>query len=219
MLDRFVLRHTKVQRAALVPEIELYLAADPQAIFVAAAASSPGREDMTPMWAFAWPGGQALARHVLDRPDVVRGKRVLDLGAGSGLAAIAAARAGAAVVVAADVDPLAAAAVRINAAHNGVAIETTTEDVIGSPPECDIILMADVVYDPELATRIAGLLEHVSRQGVDVLMADRTSARRPPGEFELVGTYDAPLTPPLPELDFRAARLWRLTRSRQRKGP
>lgn len=210
MLESFIIRQTRPQRAALVPEIELRLAVDARAIFEAAETELPAELRQPPLWAFAWPGGQALARHLLDHPSVVRGRSIVDIGAGSGIAAIAAARAGAARTLAADVDPCAAEAMRLNAALNGVRLDITTDDVLGEPPPADLYLIADLVYDPELATRVAAFLEAARRSGADVLLADRTSARRPPGAFEAIAAYDAPLTPAIPELPFDQARLWRL---------
>lgn len=209
MLDCFIRRQTRVQRTALVPELVLHLAADTAAIFETAATELPEATRL-PLWAFAWPGGQSLARHVLDDPGAVRRRTVVDIGAGSGIAAIAAAKAGARHVISADVDPVAAEAIRMNAALNGVTVEVITDDVLGDPPPADLYLVADLVYDPELATRVAAFLEAARRSGAEVLLADRTYARRPPGPFELIATFDAPLTPPIAELPFDEARLWRL---------
>lgn len=210
MLEDFIRRQTRVQSTVLVPEVALHLAAEAATIFDCVTTELPEAARWPPLWAFAWPGGQALARHILDKPGVVRGRRIVDIGAGSGIAAIAAAKAGAGQVLAADVDPAAIEVILVNAALNGVAVNVTTDDVLGDPPPADLYLVADLVYDPELATRVAAFLEAARRSGAEVLLADRTNARRPPGPFELIGTYDAPLTPSIAELPFDRARLWRL---------
>lgn len=218
----FIAGHTSGGATSLVPEITLALARDPTGIFEVAARQVGGGDGQPaswhpPYWAFAWPGGQAAARHVLDGGADVRGRRVLDIGSGSGLAAIAAAMAGASSVLAADTDPMAVAAIAVNAAANGVRVETTTADVLGEPPEADMVLIGDLVYEPALATRVAALLAAAVQRGTTVLVADRTSARRPPVPLELVAVYDAPLTPALPAHPFEKASLWRLSTRRQRK--
>lgn len=167
-----------------------------------------------PYWAFAWPGGQALARYVLDNPALVAGKTVMDIGAGSGVAAIAAAAAGASRVAAADPDPLAAAAIQINARENGVEIEIVTDDMLGREPQADLILIADLVYELELEVRVTRFLEAARARNAQVILADRTTARRPPLAVSLLGEYRAPLTPLLEESHFEHARVWRLEPAR-----
>lgn len=212
----FVRRHARLAHAPLVPEIALHLARDPLAIFEAAAGDLGVAPELPPYWAFAWPGGQAAARYLLDRPEAVAGRSLLDLGAGSGIAAIAGARAGARAVLAADIDPLACSAIALNAAANGVGLATTIADVLGVAPDHDLVVIGDLVYEPELAQRVTAYLEAAAARGTAVLLADRISARRPPLAFELVATYDAPLTPALPAHPFEKARLWWLT-GRRRK--
>ncbi len=216
---------TRLARTALVPEIALHLARDATGIFAAVEAIARVGEKMPPYWAFAWPGGQATARYLLDNPEMVRAKRVVDIGSGSGIAAIAAMMAGARSSLAADIDPLAEIAAAMNARANGVEIATTTADILGAvPDDADLVLLGDLVYEPEMATRVTSLLELAASRGIEVLVADRTSARRlRPGRL-LVGNrrpkqephfmplaeYDAPLDPPLPAHPFERARLWRL---------
>ncbi len=213
---------TRLAHAALVPEIVLHLARDPTGIFSAAEARPETSERYPPYWAFAWPGGQATARWLLDHREAVVGKRVVDIGAGSGIAAIAAAMAGAAQVLAADVDPEATAAVRENARVNRVSLQTTTTDILGDLPPADLVLIGDLVYEPELAMRVTALLEQAAQRRIEVLFADRSSARRvrlnnrrsakagAMVAFELVAEYAAPLMPPLPAHPSERARLWRL---------
>ena len=215
---------TRLARTALVPEIALHLARDATGIFAAVEAIARVGEKMPPYWAFAWPGGQATARYLLDNPEMVRAKRVVDIGSGSGIAAIAAMMAGARSSLAADIDPLAEIAAAMNARANGVEIATTTADILGAVPDVDLVLLGDLVYEPEMETRVTALLEAAATRGIEVLVADRTSARRlRPGRllvgnrrpkqeshFMPVAEYDALLDPPLPAHPFERARLWRL---------
>lgn len=209
----FVRRMTTLQRAPLVPEVVLHLADQPQKIFkITEELTSPTGQHLPPFWAFAWPGGQGLARHLLDNPTSVRGKRVIDIGSGSGISAIAAAMSGAADVLAVDIDALAQTAITLNAAENHVQLRTTTVDVLSHAPDTDLVLIGDLVYEPELAGRVAAFLEAVVTTGVAVLLGDRISARRPPMSFELVAEYEAPVIPELIDDSTERARVWRLAR-------
>lgn len=204
--ERFVGDHTEPVRTALLPELTLRLASEPFGIFEAA--DSVGAE--RPYWAFAWAGGQGLARHILDRPETVAGKRVLDIGSGSALTTIAAGRAGAAEAVAVDTDPMACAAAHINARDNGTRIAVSSDDLLGCEVEADLILIGDLFYEPELVTRVTAFLERAARRGTEILFGDRATIRRPPFEFELLARYEAALTPHL-EIDYvEEARIWRL---------
>lgn len=133
-----------------------------------------------PYWAFAWPGGQVLARYVLDHPEVVRGKRVLDFGSGCAIEGLAAAKSGASVACA-DIDPLAGVFALRNAALNQVSLEVTTEDLIGAEVQADVILAGDVCYSPELTARLVPWLRAQARRGVQVLIGDPL---RVPGALE-----------------------------------
>jgi predicted nicotinamide N-methyase len=212
----FVLSHTCQIATSLVPEIRLHLAADAHAIFQRAQDALPSHP-WPPYWAFAWPGGQALARHVLDHPAEVAGRKVIDVGAGSGIAAIAARLAGAGEVIAVDPDPMAGAAVLINAKRNAATIASMTDDILGQEPDADVILIGDLVYEPELATRLTRFMETVRGERTKVIMADRTTAQRPPLDFTLLAEYAAPVTPLLEESHFERARLWRLEPRRPRR--
>lgn len=209
-IARFVREQTAPTPVPLVPEIALRLAAEPHGIFQATELFERAGARLLPFWAFAWPGGQVAARHLLDHPETVRDRRVVDIGSGSGIAAIAAALAGAADVLAVDIDPLAIAAVELNAAGNGIAVRTTIDDVLGSVPDADLVMIGDLVYEPALATRVAGFLEAAARRGASVLLADRTTAHRPPLPFDLVAEHEAPVAPALIEAHIERARLWRL---------
>ena len=168
-----------------VPEVLLHQADDLQALWRAVGGEQP------PYWAFAWLGGQALARHVLDT-EVVRGRRVLDLATGSGLVAIAAARAGASAVLAVDVDPLAGGAVAANAEANGVAVPFLLADLLdGPPPDVDVVLAGDVLYEQVMATRVLAWLR--SFRG-EVLLGDPGRDYRPAAGLTTVTSYDIPTT-------------------------
>ena len=160
----------------LCPELQLWLLPPSARSWHA---TDPDSLDM-PYWAFAWPGGQALARYLLDHPERVRGKRVLDFGSGCALEGIAAAKAGAQVLCA-DIDPLAARFAQRNAALNDVQLEDTSRDLIGTQPQADVILAGDACYAPELAARLLPWLEAQARRGVLVLVGDPL---RVPGALE-----------------------------------
>lgn len=215
---RFVLAQTTVGPAGLVPEIRLHLASHAQRIFQTAEGfERPDADRFPPYWAFAWPGGQAMARYILDNPGLVAGLRVADIGAGSGIASIAAAMAGAVHVLAADIDPVAAAAIRLNAACNGceATVEASTRDRLGSLPNADLIIISDLVYEPELAIRVDGFLDLAVAAGKPVLIGDRLSSRRPVASLDALGRYRAHLAPELAEGYVEEARVWRLLPNRR----
>lgn len=225
---RFVAAHCDIGRPPLVPELRINLARDAVGIFEAAGEIPRRGEIMPPYWAFAWPGGQALARWILDQPAEVAGRHVVDIGAGSGISSIAAAIAGARHVLAVDIDPLATLAIAINAKVNDVVLETTSADVLGALPDADLVLLGDLVYEPAMETRVAGLIEDAVRRDMEVLVADRTNAKRlriagGSGRGgrrafapEFLGDYEAPLTPALEGHPFERARLWRIRRAETR---
>ncbi|RFU18930.1 class I SAM-dependent methyltransferase [Geodermatophilus marinus] len=191
---RFVRDHTRVQRPSAVPEVRLHVADDVVALWEAMEAEG-GAGEAPPFWAAAWPGGQALARHVLDRPATVAGQVVLDLGAGSGLVALAAARAGAARVVASDVDPYSRTAVAVNAGLNGVAgIEVVGDVLGGDPPEVDVVLAGDVCYDREMTERVLPFLDRARARGAEVYVGDPGRPYLPHARLVAVSTLDVPET-------------------------
>ena len=163
-----------------------------------------------PFWAFAWAGGQGLARHILDNPPLVAGKRVLDFAAGSGLVAIAAMKAGAAHALAADIDPFCAAAVRLNAQANGVAVDFTADDLVGSAGNWDAVLAGDVFYDKALAERLLPWFQSLKAQGADVLIGDPGRAYLPKAGFERLATYEVPVTRALEDSEVKRTTVWRL---------
>ena len=186
-----------------------------------------------PFWAFPWAGGQALARYLLDQPGSVRGAVVLDLASGSGLVAIAAAVAGAASVTPSDTDPLAVAAITLNAGVNRVRLEPTVGDLLGAPepgrpepgqpepgrPEpgregaplrADVVLAGDAFYDRDLAARLLPFLERARRAGAMVLVGDPGRAYLPRDRFTQVAAYDVPVERVIEDADLKPTTVWRL---------
>lgn len=187
----FVLQNTVVGRAPLVPEIELHLAHEVTELWTATEAWLAARAVEPPFWAFAWAGGQALARYVLDHPNLVRGNTVVDVASGGGIVAIAAAMAGAARVVAVDPDPLAAVAITHNARRNGVTIETRTSTAEAFDEPADVVTAGDVFYDAAMTTRLMPWLAARAKLG-SVLVGDPGRTYRPAG-LTLVGSYRVPV--------------------------
>lgn len=179
----------RIAPAPSVPEIRLY-AAHPASGLWRLVGSGRKASDPPPYWAYHWVGGAALARHILDRPETVAGLRVLDLGAGSGIVAIAAAKSGAEDVVAADIDPNAIAAIALNAAANGVAIKTIEGDpTLAEPPEVDLVAVGDLFYDEELAVRVTAFLDKCLAAGAGILIGDPGRAYLPRSRLRLVAEY------------------------------
>ncbi len=206
----FVRRETTIARAPLVPELRLHLA-DTALELWQATEDTLGRIGLPPpFWAFAWPGGQALARHLLDHPDIVAGRRVLDMGAGCGIGALAAARGGAARVIAADIDAFAAAAIALNAALNGVTVTITVDDVLGAPPAAEIVLLGDMCYERPLAERALAWARAAARTGVTVLLADPGRAYRPTDGLAELARYTVPTSLDLEDRTERETVVWRL---------
>jgi predicted nicotinamide N-methyase len=190
----FVRRHTRPEHPPLVPELTLRVAADVVALWEAMEAERGAPAEDPPFWSAAWPGGQALARYVLDHPDLVAGRAVLDLGSGSGLVAVAALRAGAARVVASDVDPFSLAAIPLNAAENGVGGIEVVGDVLDRPlPEgVSVVLAGDVCYAREMTGRVLGFLDAARAAGAEVLIGDPGRAYLPGDRLQPLAGYDVP---------------------------
>jgi len=206
-----VRQRTAIEAPPLVPEIRLHLASAVTPLWLATedALEADGLE--APYWAFAWAGGQALARHFLDHPEMVAGKRVLDIGAGSGIAAIAAAIAGAASVTAADTDPFAAAAIRLNAALNAATVEVTGDDLLdASGGDWDVIVAGDVCYQRGMAGRFADWLKSRAATGALVLLSDPGRAYRPEDGLEQIARYEVPTSREIEDSDVKSAVIWRV---------
>ncbi|MFT3764272.1 MAG: 50S ribosomal protein L11 methyltransferase [Minicystis sp.] len=175
-LRAFIAASTAVVAPPLLPEIRLHLATEVTPLWQATERSLELQGIEPPFWAFAWAGGQALARILLDRPDLVRGRVVLDFASGSGLCAIAAALAGAAEVIAVERDPLAIAAIALNAELSGVTLDARLEDVLSAPPawldRCDVILAGDVCYDRAMAERVQSFMRARANRGALALLGD-----------------------------------------------
>ena len=179
---QFILSNTRLLAVPLVPELRLHLAEELLAIWRQTEEELGRMNVPPPWWAFAWAGGQALARYVLDNPALAAGRRVLDLGAGSGLGGIAAMKAGAARVLAADTDRFAVAAIRLNAAANDVALEATGDDLLATPPSgFDLVLVGDLFYERTLAERVLACIEAARAQGAAVLVGDPRRSYFPRG--------------------------------------
>ncbi len=205
----FVAGQTRLARTALVPEIELHLADAITPIWQASEAWLETRNIEPPFWAFAWPGGQALARHVLDHPGLVAGRRVLDFAAGCGLAAIACAQAGAARVEAAEIDPLAAAAIALNAAANGAAVEVIAADLVGEPCRWDVVLCGDVCYEAPMTRHILPWLRRLAGTA-EVWIADPGRAYLPASGLVAVARIAVATTTELEDRTERTVTLFRL---------
>lgn len=202
----FVLQNTRLRSLPLLPEIQLHLA-DEVIVIWRRMQEEAGDADMAPpFWAFAWVGGQALARYVLDHPTEVAGKRVVDLAAGSGLCAVAAMLAGAASALAADVDPYCRGAVALNAAVNRVTVEFTDSDLtVAGPPHADVVLAGDVCYEQPMADRVLSWLLEANRHGVRVLFGDPGRDYFPRRDLVQLAEYEVRTTRDLEGSEVRRA--------------
>ncbi|WP_421882133.1 class I SAM-dependent methyltransferase [Pacificispira sp.] len=206
-----VVDNTRAVSPRLLPEMKLYLAQDDVPLYRMGEDELDALGIGTPYWAFAWAGGQALGRYLLDNPSVVRGRKVLDFGAGSGMVAIAAALAGAFDVIAADIDPVAAEAMRLNAEMNDVHLDILTEDVIGSTdPNFEVVLIGDVFYDKGLADLVLPWLRELEVLGRTVLIGDPGRFYLPSMGMERVARYASETTGLMEDTDLRNAGVWRL---------
>lgn len=205
---------TELRPVPTVPEIRLHQADDPISLWqhTELAAGRTGLDP--PFWAFAWAGGQALARYILDHPPAVRGRHAIDIASGSGLVAIAAAKAGAAAVTAYDIDPLAAAAIRTNADANDVTVLAVCADILdqdGPPdPGSDLVLVADAFYERDLAGKVMRFLERSRARGAAVLAADLGRAYLPRDRLRPLASYDVPDLGVLEDSDTKRTTIWTL---------
>jgi predicted nicotinamide N-methyase len=205
---------TELTPVLLVPEIRLRQATDPISLWQHAELMS-GRTDLDPpFWAFAWAGGQALARYLLDHPEIVQGRHAIDIASGSGLVAIAAAKAGAATVTAYDIDPLAAAAVAMNADANGVTVAAVCADVLDSDdlPNAgpSLVLVADAFYDRDLAGRVTRFADRGRARGATVLVGDFGRVFLPRDRLTPLVSYDVPGQRVLEDRDVKRTTVWTL---------
>lgn len=208
---RFVRANTEILSPPLVPEVKLHLAHEALPIWQKTEEELGEIGLPPPFWAFAWAGGQALARHVLDHPALVSGKRVIDLASGSGLVGIAALKARAAAVLAADIDAFSASAIAINAELNGVAMAVTTADLLAAPPpDADVVLVGDLFYEQSLAGRCYAWLERAQAQGADVLIGDPGRSYLPKDRLRAIAHYSVPVTRDLEDAEIKKTAVWRL---------
>lgn len=190
--ERFIRQATSPAAVPLVPELRLWQSADAASLWESSIKDPAGWPDL-PYWAIPWAGGQALARHLLDHPALVRGRSVADFATGSGLVAVAAARAGAARVLALDLDPLAEAAVRLNAEANGVAVGFRLGDGIGDPLQgFDVVTAGDIFYEQRLAERALPWLRALAGRGALVLAGDPGRNYSVQAGLEPLDAHDAP---------------------------
>jgi len=201
----FVASHTALGPVPFVPRIRLYLAQDAFSLWEATEQAA-GRPDLPPpFWAFPWPGGLALARYLLDHPGAADGRRVLDIGSGSGVTAIAAALAGATAVLASELDPVAAAAIALNAQANGVTVTATGDVLDGDGEGADLVLAGDIWYERALAGRALGLLRRAAARGATVLAGDVGRALLPRAELRELASYDVPVAADLEDAATKRA--------------
>ncbi len=206
----FILAQTVIAAPPLVPEIKLHLATEITPIWEATEATLTQMNLPPPYWAFAWAGGQALTRFLIDHPDWVKGKRVLDFAAGSGLSAIGAAKAGAALTQAAEIDDFAIAAIALNARVNNVAIDLVREDLVGVEPRWDVVLAGDVCYERPMAERVITWFRALAGRGVAILMGDPGRAYLPQSGLLELARYQVPTSLELEDRTQRETIVWRL---------
>ncbi len=207
--DAFLADATRIQSAPLTPELRFHLADDTVAVWTQSE-EALGRQGLPPpFWAFAWAGGQALARHVLDHPKLVAGKTVLDFACGCAIAGIAAAKAGAARVDASEIDPFAVAAANANAQLNGVVVNAQEIDLVGEDKGWDVVLAGDVFYEGEAGARIGAWLETLIKRGALVLVGDPGRHFLPRDRMEILAEYSARVTRDLEDKDVTLAKVWR----------
>ena len=207
--DAFIRANTRLLPVPHAPEIVLHVADEATDLWQRTEDELEAIGLPPPFWAFAWAGGQALARYVLDHPGIVAGREVVDFASGSGLVAIAATKAGAASVLASDLDPFALAAIPLNAAANGVAdrIAVVGTDLIGTHAGC--VLAADIFYERDLADRVTDWLADLHARGVPVLIGDPGRSYLPRERLEVLATYEVPVSRALEDAEVKRSSVWR----------
>lgn len=207
----FVRLHARLAPVAFVPEVRLYQADEPIGLWQLTEGEFRS-EQPPPFWAFAWAGGQALARYLLDHPDEVAGRRVLDFASGSGLVAVAAGRAGAQRVRAVEIDERAGAAIELNARANDVPVDITVADILDDETagDADLVLAGDVFYSQAMANRVLRFLLRAARSGARVLVGDPDRAFLPRTRFTALATYEVPVPPALESVRVKPTTVWEL---------
>lgn len=204
----FIRAETRLRPVPHAPEVMLHVADEAIPLWQKTEDELEAMALPPPFWAFAWAGGQALARYLLDNPQIVAGKRLLDFASGSGLCGIAALKAGAAEATAADIDLFAAEAIALNAAANGVALPARTEDMIGTDEGWDVVLAGDIFYEQGLAARVFDWLFALNARGAAVLIGDPGRSYLPKDRLTLLATYQVPVTRALEDSEIKASSVW-----------
>ena len=209
--EAFILNNTRLQNVSHTPEISLYLADEITPIWRLTEEELGEMGLPPPFWAFAWAGGQALARWLLDNPEESNGKRVVDLATGSGLVGIAAALTGAKSVLAADIDPFCEAAVQVNAKANKVSLDFTDVNLLDSPPpQVELICAGDVFYDRDMAAAVLDWLKAARANGTRVLVGDPGRNHFPKSGLTFLAEYTVPTTRELEDNEVKRSRVWAL---------
>ena len=209
---QFILENTGIMAPPHVPEVQLHLADEAHELWLKTEDELQEIGLPPPFWAFAWAGGQGLARYVLDHPDCVAGKRVVDFASGSGLVAIAAMMAGARSVLAADIDPWTGTAIALNAVLNAVAVDYSRDDLVGTDIDADVLLAGDVFYDQSFAAALTPWFERLAAQGVAVLVGDPGRAYLPKDRLEELAVYQVPVTRALEDSEVKKTTVWRFSK-------
>ncbi|SMC71849.1 class I SAM-dependent methyltransferase [Kibdelosporangium aridum] len=210
MTAAFVRAHTRLGVAPHVPEIQLYLAEDAFDLWERVEAEVGEKGLAPPFWAFAWAGGQALARYVLDNPSLVAGRSVLDLAAGCGIVALAAAKAGARRVVANEIDQFAIDAIVLNAEANGLTVQTEFGDMVDGDAEgFDVVLAGDIFYDTAVTSRMMPFIRRLQARDVTVLVGDPGRKHLPREQFSQVAQYEVPVPKALEDAEIKTTTVWR----------
>jgi len=208
----FIRANTAVMAPPHVPEISLHLADEAHGLWHRTEEELAEIGLEPPFWAFAWAGGQGLARYVLDHPEAVEDRRVLDFATGSGLVAIAAAKAGAATVTASDIDPFCEPAVTLNAELNTVEIAYDGRDLVGvALPAIDVLLAGDVFFDREMSARLVPWFTALAESGTDILVGDPGRSYLPRERLTLLDVYEVPVTRALEDAEVKKTSVWRFT--------
>lgn len=211
----FVLRETRLRPVPGLESVRLHLADEALPLWHAVQLETGDPDTPLPYWAFAWGGGLAVARYLVDNPDAVAGRRVFDLASGSGLCAIAAMRAGAAVATAVDIDPFAVAAIGLNARANRVRVAVGQRDVLDDgPPDADVVLAGDCWYEESLAARVLPWLRRITAADIDVLIGDPGRRYLPTDQLVELAAYEVRTTTELEDLALKQGRVYRLADGR-----
>jgi predicted nicotinamide N-methyase len=206
---RFILDNTSIMTPPHVPEIRLHLADEAHDLWLKTEEELEEIGLPPPFWAFAWAGGQGLARYVLDHPESISGKRVIDFASGSGLVAIAAYKAGAKSVLAVDIDPWTSAAIELNSQLNDSKITFSSEDIIGTAIDADMLLAGDVFYDKSFADRLIPWFETLTKSNVTIIVGDPGRSYCPRERMQPLATYEVPVTRALEDAEVKKTTVWR----------